>query len=231
MEKSQKPPNIKITIIKDGPYKVNGHIPISEKIITPKGKGYVLKPGRELHQSEEYALCRCGKSKNAPFCDGSHARTGFIGTETASMDKFEERARLLKGASIDLLDDNRCALGRFCHRENGNAWELTINSDNEENRREAIKAANDCPSGRLVVQDKSGQVIEPEYAPAIEIVQDPEKHVSAGIYVKGNIPIESENGQLYEVRNRVALCRCGKSRNKPFCDATHIPVKYSDSQK
>ncbi|MPM27150.1 hypothetical protein SDC9_73657 [bioreactor metagenome] len=231
MENPQKQPNLKIKITKDGPYKVTGHIPLYEKIITRKGKGYVLKPGRDLPQSEEYALCRCGRSKNAPFCDGSHIGSGFIGTETASMNSYEERAEFLEGQSIDLLDDYRCALGRFCHRESGNAWELAINSDSEENKREAIQAANECPSGRLVVQEKSGQVIEPEYTPAIEVVQDPEKHVSAALYVKGNIPIESANGWPYEVRNRVALCRCGKSRNKPFCDATHITVNYSDSQK
>lgn len=221
----------KIKISNAGPYIVSGNVPLSEKIIIPKGRGYEFIEGRELPQSEEYALCRCGKSKNAPFCDGSHEKAGFIGAETASKDKYEDRAELLEGSSIDLLDDNRCAFARFCHRENGDVWELTENSGNEENRKEAIQAASDCPAGRLVAMDKNGEMIEPSYEPSIDIIQDPEKGVSGGIFVKGNIQIESADGHIYETRNRVTLCRCGKSSNKPFCDATHVSIKFSDKQK
>lgn len=80
--------NAKIKILKDGPYVVTGNVPLSVKIIVPKGKGYEFKDGRDLPQNEEYALCRCGKSKNPPFCDGSHEKTGFVGTETASKAKY-----------------------------------------------------------------------------------------------------------------------------------------------
>lgn len=223
--------NVKIKITKLGPYIVSGNVPLSEKIITPNGRGYELKDGRELPQLEVYALCRCGRSKNAPFCDGSHEIDGFVGDETASKATYEDRAEVLKGYAIDLLDDQRCAFSRFCHREKGNVWELTVKSDNEENKKEAIKAAGDCIAGRLVATDKAGKAIEPEYEPSIDIIQDPEKGVSAGIFVKGNIPIESSDGYIYETRNRVALCRCGKSNNKPFCDAKHVSNKYSDKNK
>lgn len=219
----------KIKITENGPYIVSGNIPLTEKIIVPKGKSYEFKNGRELPQSEEYALCRCGQSKNPPFCDGTHAKIGFVGTETASKDRYEERAELRGGPAVDLLDDHRCASARFCHREMGDAWELTEASDNEENRNEAIQAAKECPSGRITAVIKKREVIEPQLEPAIEIVQDPEKEVSAGIFVKGYIPIESADGEIYEIRNRVALCRCGQSKNKPFCDARHVETKYLDS--
>jgi hypothetical protein len=142
-----------------------------------------------------------------------------------------DRAELLEGPAVDLLDDNRCAFARFCHRNKGNVWELVEDSDNKESKKEAIRGACDCPTGRLVAVEKSGKQIEPSYKPSIEIVQDPEKGVSAGIFVKGNIPIESFNGDVYEIRNRVVLCRCGKSNNKPFCDATHVPSEFSDKKK
>ena len=231
MKRIKKNNNGKIKISKAGPYLVTGGVPLSEKIITPKGRGYELKTGRKLPQSEEYALCRCGKSKNAPFCDSSHLSNGFTGTETASKDVYMDRAELLEGPEIDLLDDNRCAFARFCHQEKGNVWELIGDSDNKESKKEAIRGASDCPTGRLVAVEKSGKKIEPSYNPSIEIVQDPEKGVSAGIFVKGNIPIESSNGKVYEIRNRTALCRCGKSSNKPFCDATHVPIEFSDKNK
>jgi CDGSH-type Zn-finger protein len=226
MEKTNQ--NKKIRIVKNGPYIVTGGVPLSEKIIVPKGKGYELKAGRVLPQSEKYSLCRCGNSKNAPFCDGSHLEFDFDGTELASRVDYEDRAELQVGSTIDLLDDHRCAFVRLCHREQGDAWELAKKSDNEENRKEAIQAASDCPAGRLVAVDKNGKRIEPVYEPAIDIIQDPEREVSAGIFVKGNIPLESAEGFTYEVRNRYVLCRCGESINKPFCDARHVRTEFKD---
>jgi len=218
----------KIKIIKDGPYIVTGNVPLSEKIIVPQGHSYVFMEGRDLPQAEEYSLCRCGKSKNAPFCDGSHVRTGFVGTETASKADYKDRAYLIEGAGLDLLDDNRCAFGRFCHSDKGNAWELMPYTNRKEFREKAIKAACECPSGRLTPVDKTGNLIEIAYEPAIEILQDPEKGASAGLLIKGHIPIESADGFVYETRNRVVLCRCGKSRIKPYCDATHVSIGFSD---
>ncbi len=228
METNSKNPKIKI--LKDGPYFVSGSVSLSEKLIVSRGHGYILEEGRELPQSAEYALCRCGHSKNPPFCDGTHAKIGFKGNETASKSGFDDRAGILHGPGLDLLDDRRCAFARFCHREQGNVWELTEHSGNPKLKDEAIRAASECPAGRLVAAEKDGKKIEPAYEPAIEIVQDPEEGVSAGIFVKGNIPIESSDGTAYEVRNRAALCRCGKSQNKPFCDATHIEIKYTDKK-
>lgn len=212
----------RIKILENGPYIVTGNVPLSEKIIVSKDKINEFIDGRELPQAEKYALCRCGESKNTPFCDGSHVRDGFNGVEKASREKFEDRADLIEGPDLDLLDDKRCAFARFCHKEDGKAWRLTKNSDNPTYREQAIMAASECPAGRLVAYDKTGKAIEPEYESSLEILQDPEKEASGPISVKGNIPIESSDGYTYELRNRVTLCRCGKSKNKPFCDASHV---------
>ena len=219
----------KIRIIPKGPYLVTGGVPLSEKIIEPEDYHYVYKDGRGLPQSETYALCRCGRTKKAPFCDGTHETTGFVGTETAENSAYVDRADTLRGSALDMLDDGRCAFARFCHRDGGDAWELTKRSGNPRDRREAITAATECPAGRLTAVTKAGQLLEPEYAPAIEILQDPERDVSAGIFVKGAVPVESAAGVMYEPRSRVVLCRCGASRNKPFCDATHIDIGYRDN--
>ena len=218
----------RIRILKDGPYLVSGGVPLSEKIIVPVGGGYRYDEGRALPQRESYALCRCGKTKTPPFCDGSHTACQFDGTETACKTDYHIRAARIVGSGIDLLDDGRCAFARFCHRDSGDAWELAADSSDDFRRSEAVIAANECPAGRLTAVDKDGTVHEPDYVPAIEILQDPEEGVSAGIFVKGGIPIESADGTVYEVRNRVVLCRCGKSSNKPFCDATHISEEYQD---
>ena len=218
----------RIKILKDGPYMVTGGIRLTEKIIVPKGNGYVYQEGRKLPQSEKYFLCRCGYSKNAPFCDGIHAKIGFDGQETASRTSYAERASVLHGPNLDLMDDGRCAFARFCHREGGDVWELTRRSDDPHCREEAILAACDCPTGRLTAVTKEGEMIEPDLEPEIEILQDPERGVSGALFVKGGIIVEAADGYEYEVRNRMALCRCGKSREKPFCDASHVPAEFAD---
>lgn len=226
-QSNQKKPHIKI--LKNGPYLVSGNVPLSEKIIVPQGDGYIYQEGRALSQRESYALCRCGKTKTPPFCDGAHVASGFQGEETACKSDYAARATRIEGAGIDLLDDGRCAFARFCHRDSGDAWELAEDSGSEFRRSEAILAASECPAGRLTALDKDGTPNEPDYAPGIEILQDPEENVSAGIFVKGGIPIESADGSIYEIRNRVVLCRCGLSHNKPFCDAAHVNEEYTDS--
>lgn len=220
---------MRIKIIENGPYLVSGGIPIKEMSITREGHHYVMKAGRDLPQSEEYALCRCGSSHNAPFCDGFHAKIGFNGEETASRESYRQRGEdVVHGTTMALLDDNRCAFARFCHTERGDVWSVTQQDYDDENRKLAIKAAQECPAGRLVMVDKSGNPLEKAFEPEIIIAQDPEKKVSAAIYVKGPIVIEAADGTEYEVRNRVALCRCGKSENKPFCDASHVSFSYDD---
>jgi len=228
MENEQPKHRIKIT--QAGPYLVSGGVKLTEKIITPQGEGYIYREGRQLPQADRYALCRCGKSKNAPFCDGAHASCGFSLGETASREKYEDRAFVTKCPGLDLYDDERCAFARFCHRDSGNVWDLADYSDDEYFRQEAIKAAVECPSGRLEVRDKAGNRIEPHLEPEIIILQDPSRGASACIAVTGDIEIEAADGHIYEHRNRVALCRCGRSGNKPFCDAAHISVGFTDRE-
>ena len=224
-------PRIKVT--PRGPFIVTGSVPISEQVITPSDKGsYRMVAGRTFDQDETYALCRCGKSTDAPFCDGAHVKADFQGTETASREQYAERAKTYTGPTLVLTDDGRCGLARFCHRENSEVWTLTTKSDQAELRAAAILAAQECPSGRLVIRDKdTGEVLEPQYEPAIEVLQDPERGVSGGLAVKGGIQIEGADGYEYEVQNRALLCRCGHSRRMPYCDASHVVVKFRDSHK
>ena len=226
MEKKQP----RIRILKNGPYIVSGSVPLSEKMIIPRGNGYVYEDGEPLAQRATYSLCRCGKTKTPPFCDGAHVASHFDGTETACKNGYFLRAARIEGTGIDLLDDGRCAFARFCHRDSGDAWELAEDSASEFHHSEAIIAANECPAGRLTAVEKDGTIHEPEYSPAIEILQDPEEHVSCGIFVKGGIPIESADGSEYEIRNRVVLCRCGMSGNMPFCDSRHVSEGFRDDE-
>lgn len=221
---------MKITITENGPYFVTGSVPIKEMYIIPKEGHMVLEEGRIFPQEDEYALCRCGESQNKPFCDGSHETTGFYGKEVASKKLYVDRLEdVVEGKEISLLDDGRCAFSRFCHTPKGDTWTVTENDTDGNNKELAIESANQCVAGRLTVIDNDGNILEETSQPEIIILQDPQKNASAGIFVKGPITIVGADGTNYEVRNRVALCRCGKSENKPFCDATHVPAEFNDS--
>ncbi len=82
---------MRIKITEGGPYIVTGGIPLREMIITPVGHHYELREGRSLPQADTYALCRCGASRNAPFCDGAHVKIAFSGAEAASRKPYKER--------------------------------------------------------------------------------------------------------------------------------------------
>ena len=128
---------------------------------------------------------------------------------------------MIKGPAIDLTDvEVLCAAARFCDRAGG-IWELIKKSSDPKARATAEEEAGLCPSGRLVVWDKAGEVIEPKFEPSIVVVEDPQENMEGPIWVRDSIPIESADSYIYELRNRVTLCRCGKSNNKPFCDANH----------
>ena len=224
----------KITLSKNGPYLVSGDIPLDKALIIGGAEGVPAKweYGEKYPHQISYALCRCGLSKNMPFCDGTHTKVPFDGTETANRKPCLAQAETTQGPELDLTDaEPLCAVARFCHR-GGDTWTLTEHSDDPKSKELAIQEAKDCPSGRLIAWEKrSGQPIEPTLEQSISVVEDTVQKVSGPLWVKGGIPVESVDGFQYEIRNRVTLCRCGKSDNKPFCDGNHCQAKFNDGDR
>lgn len=215
-----------IKIAKNGPYMVEGDERLIGETITEKRVLENVKT-QEYQTEKVTALCRCGHSANKPYCDGTHAKIGFDGTTTASRVPYLERAEVESGPTMDLLDDQRCAYARFCHREDGEVWTLTEYSDDPRYRQEAIDGAKACPAGRLTAR-VDGELLEDHYESEIAVVEDPLEGCSAGLAVRGDFEMIDEHGDPYEKRNRVALCRCGASNNKPFCDAEHVAIGFQD---
>jgi CDGSH-type Zn-finger protein len=220
----------RIKVTRDGPYIVTGRVPLSEQIIVVDSGGDAVawREGRRFPEQETYALCRCGRSGTMPFCDGTHARIGFKVVETASRAPYIEQARVIEGPGLKLTDaEALCASARFCKRAGG-VHRLTLRSSRPEAKQLAIEESVLCPAGRLVAWTKENDAIEPDLVPSIGLVEDPQAGVSGPTWVRGGIPIESADGTLWETRNRVTLCRCGRSANEPFCDGTHIEVRFND---
>jgi CDGSH-type Zn-finger protein len=215
--------NAKIKVIKDGPYLVTGGIPLLQMTIEDDSYGDPLR-WREVQrypQRENHSFCRCGKSRNKPYCDGAHVKQRFDGTETASNETYLKNVKEYFGPELKLTDKPELCVGvGFCVRDAG-IWNLTSYSDRPGFREIAIEEAANCPSGRLVVWDKQGNLIEPHYEPSV-VVTEHEDGLPGPLWIRGEVQVESADGTIYEKRNRVTLCRCGRSLNKPLCDGTHL---------
>ena len=116
----------------------------------------------------------------------------------------------------------------FCDRA-GTVWASVETATTDQERQAFAQQVGQCPSGRLVARDRqSGAALEPMFEPSIVLVEDPAEGVSGPLWVRGGIQIVGSDGVALEVRNRVTLCRCGASANKPYCDGSHARAPESD---
>ena len=80
---------------------------------------------------------------------------------------------------------------------------------------EIARVVSLCPSGALSYSlSGSPEPVEHPEGPSISVAQD-------GPYTVRGLQVLGGDGEAYDSRERQALCRCGGSRNKPFCDGTH----------
>ena len=223
---------VKVVVSKNGPYLVTGEVPLARQTIVTdrQGGSEEWRESDPFPSQASYALCRCGQSHNKPFCDGTHTKVRFDGTETASRAPYREQAQLQEGPALALSDaQGLCAFARFCD-PHGQVWSQVERSDDPKVRAQFLRQVNNCPAGRLVAWDRaSGEAIEHKLPLSIGLVEDPAQHSSGPLWLRGGIPVQSADGFTYEVRNRQTLCRCGASKNKPFCDGSHVAVKFRDS--
>lgn len=220
-----------VKITRNGPYVVSGHLPLSKETIGTDAAGESIRweHGQEFPRQADYVLCRCGHSATKPFCDGTHAKIGFDGSETASRQPYRDQAKVFRGPTMSLTDvEGLCAFARFCD-PNGSVWNLVNETDSPGARRHFTHQARDCPSGRLVAWDNAtGKPVEPTYQPSIGLIEDPAKGCAGPLWVRGGVPLIGADGFQYEIRNRMTLCRCGASKNKPFCDGSHAAIGFND---
>jgi CDGSH-type Zn-finger protein len=219
----------RVTVTANGPYLVSGAVPLASQTIgaDEEGGSQVWIEGEALAVRENYRLCRCGQSHTKPFCDGTHAQIGFDGAETASREAYLDQAREFIGPAHVLTDvESLCAFARFCDT-NGKVWNQVRRSDAPDVAETFTRQVGNCPAGRLVAWVKATQtVLEPKLATSIGLVEDPVQNCSGPLWLRGEIDVVAADGTAYELRNRVALCRCGQSSNKPFCDGTHAAVGF-----
>lgn len=218
-----------ITISRNGPYIVEGPVPLVRKtqIVSEYGEplSWQLVLRHEISK-ERYTLCRCGKSKHMPFCDKTHMLKPFDGRETAATDGSADESMVLPGGKqiIVHLYRDLCMSSGFCNLRNTGIVRLTAESEDTLKRSLAIAMIERCPSGALTYQvDPDEPEIEPdlpqEIAETFEITSY--GPIRGPLWVTGYLQVKRSDGVPFVARNRVTLCCCGNSRNKPLCDGTH----------
>lgn len=218
-----------VSIIKDGPYILSGNARFVRRRIITDGDGATgwedlgeITP--KLDDKGAAHLCRCGHSNHKPFCDGSHKKVGFDGTETASTTPYDEEAHVTTSHGTDLGDDRPlCAHSTFCLTKGDDIWHMQERDLTPEAADRMVEMIQHCPTGRLNIRKEgAAEWDEPDLPSEVVFVENGQ------IYVTGGVSITRSDGATQEARNRVSLCRCGQSRNKPFCDGTHFRIRFSD---
>jgi CDGSH-type Zn-finger protein len=223
---------LKITVLPNGPYRVVGASQITQLFIQPNEQGlsWSYREGKSFPLQEEgSSLCRCGHSANKPYCDGSHQHVDFDGRVEAIRADYFTQAQLQEGPLIALSDAEKlCAFARFCDA-GGKIWGLVEQAD-AASLALAVREAEHCPAGRLKVWDMQSQqqISKEPDVQSIHLLEDPKLGCSAALWVKAAETLDVEGDKPYPVRERMTLCRCGASSNKPFCDGSHASIKWQD---
>ena len=202
----------KIEIKKNGPIKVR-NLPSLKKL-----------DGEELEIKKLVILCRCGKSERKPFCDGTHTKISF--TDEKNSERVPDKMDNYEGESLT-IHDNR---GVCSHKGNctDNApkvfrmkTEPWIDPD-EQDADETAKVIETCPSGALSYTKDGVLHKDLDREPGITIMS------KASYYVVGGIEFKDDDGNKPESKEHYTLCRCGQSKNKPFCSGQHWKVEFTD---
>jgi CDGSH-type Zn-finger protein len=208
----QKKPTIECS--QDGPYIVRN----LEKLQNSRGEPIPTK--------RTIALCRCGGSSNKPFCDGTHSTIGFSGKKLT--DGKADKRKSYQGKKIT-IHDNRgiCSHAGFCTDNLASVFRMDQRPwiDPDGATVEAIiETIKQCPSGALSYTIEAVEYRDQTRDPMIAVSKDGPYYVTGRVELKDQPRGEGASEEHY------TLCRCGASKNKPFCDGSHWNIKFTDEK-
>lgn len=182
--------------------------------------------GPKLETKSPMLLCRCGGSRKKPFCDGSHTKIGFVAQKKP--DRVADRIVEYKGKEITIVDNRGvCSHDGSCFRllplvfmPEKHRWIRP----NEASKEEIIRTIEKCPSGALsyILDGKRYQDLDRE--PAIVVAKNGPFEIVGGIELGDTV------GSKPECEEHYTLCRCGGSKNHPFCDGSHLTNDFQDDK-
>ncbi|MFZ0327439.1 MAG: CDGSH iron-sulfur domain-containing protein [Nitrososphaeraceae archaeon] len=199
--------------------------------------------GRQLSTIIGVALCRCGASKNKPFCDGTHGTIEFSSenkttttndnADASSSGKktFKDMRKSYAGKKITIHDNRRiCSHAAECVDNLPSVFKLNERpwiDPEAATLEEIINTIRKCPSGALSYSiDAVEYKDQNERNPVVTVSKDGPFIITGGIDLIGD-NIQFGDGASKE---HYTLCRCGASTNKPFCDGMHKVINFKDDK-
>jgi CDGSH-type Zn-finger protein len=218
MSSDNPSPKPKIACLPNGPYYLLYDL-------DPAPVPYLRKwNGQACANIKGAALCRCGGSKNKPFCDGTHSINGFSDkklTDGSANKRVDYRGRTIT------IHDNRgiCSHAGFCTENLKRVFRMGeepwIDPDGA-TAEEVIRVVRMCPSGALSYSVDGVEHRDQDREPMVTVTPNGPYAVTGGIELIGQEFGEGASREHY------TLCRCGASKNKPFCDGSHWAVGFKD---
>lgn len=205
---------VRIRATRDGPYIVEQ----CAELTSSQGDAVATDP--YVH------LCRCGKSRNKPFCDNTHEEYGF---RSRKLDGAQpDRVDVYEGREITIVDNRGvCSHRGHCTTNLPEVFvqgaEPWINPDGADPK-EIARVIRMCPSGALSYKWRD------EHFSDWTETQELELSKNGPIEVRGRVTLHDEDGSHPETDDHYTLCRCGGSKNKPFCDGTHWYNGFRDEK-
>jgi len=134
--------------------------------------------------------------------------------------------RAYEGVGIRVLwDATRCIHTGNCLRAEPGVFNVGRRPwvDVDGARAEAVaRAIETCPTGALRYEPVGDDL--PEEQPQVPTVV--EVRPNGPLFVRGAVRVIDASGRVLTEEPRLALCRCGASRNRPFCDNTHREIGF-----
>ena len=194
---------------------------------TPRPVEYLQNSrGESCATTRGVALCRCGGSANKPFCDGTHGRIGF--SDAKDTPRAPDTRRDYVGRHITIHDNRHlCAHAGVCtdrlasvFRSDAEPW---IDADGA-TIEAIIDTVRRCPSGALSYSVSGVEHRDQERPPQVTVTHNGPYAVTGGIELVGVARADGASTEHY------TLCRCGASKNKPFCDGSHWDIGFTDER-
>ena len=182
--------------------------------------------GESLEVKPVYELCSCGGSSNKPFCDGTHRKVGFTSDKVEG--RTPDKVDTYEGKEITIYDNRAVCTGAgFCWENSPGVFDdqrkpwIDPDADDAQKTAATIRL---CPSGALSYMNGDERCRDQNREPSISIVKN-------GPYnIVGGIELNDPQGSKPESAEHYSLCRCGASKNKPFCDRRHKHIEFKDEK-